>query len=126
MGILTKGVALALSSLWLIHLLALSPPKLPLALGKSAGKSCWEGLVVCVGLVPPLPWALLAPWGAAPQAGLRGKVTGSGPGNPSPGSCSPALASQEGSEPSYLMHEEHRDDLFIAGALRLHYVLIVG
>lgn len=79
-----------------------------------------------MGLVPPLPWALLVPWGAAPQAGLWGKVTGSGPGNSSPGSYSPALASQEGSEPSYLMNEEHRDDFFIAGALRLHFVLIVG
>lgn len=60
---------------------------------------------------------IASPWGAARQQEPWGKAAASGA---LPGNLLPAVASQEGSEPSYLMHEEPQDDLFIGGALRLH------
>lgn len=76
---------------------------------------CWKKLLGIVFVCGAGATSAMATADPAPQAALWGKVKASGAGNPSPGSCSPAMASQEGSEPSYLMHEEHWDDLFIVG-----------
>lgn len=124
MGVLTKWDVPGLSpcpprtpaQLCSIHLLALRPPKLPAApsLRKSAGES--SGCVFVQGRCH-LSVGIAIPRGAARQQEPWGKAAASGA---LPGNLLPAVASQEGSEPSYLMHEEPRDDLFIGGALRLH------
>lgn len=128
MGTLTKWDVLGLSPcpprtpahLCLIHLLALHPPKLPAApsLRKSAGETAGKvsGCVFVQGWCH-LSVGIASPWGAAREQEPWGKAAASGA---LPGNLLPAMASQEGSEPSYLMHEEPQDDLFIGGALRLH------
>lgn len=124
LGILTKEIALGLS---------LCPSHAsgyftswPFLLQSCHSGNLLEKLLGIVFVCGAGATSAMATADPAPQAALWGKVKAAGPGNPSPGSCSPAMASQEGSEPSYLIHEEHQDDIFIAGALRLCFILIVG
>lgn len=118
----------------LIHLLALFPPELPSVLSpdKSAGKSRWESAWgrlcgggwwhLCRGHCRPrgelLNWLIFGE--RLQHQDQRQAILAQRPALP------PAVASQEGSEPSYLMREEHWDDLFIGSVLRLYVLLIVG
>lgn len=133
-GIESVPTARPRTRLWLIHLLALFPPKLPsaLSLSKSAGKSCWESMRgrLCVRGRCRLCRERCRPCGEMLNGLIFGErlqhqdhrwvIPAQRP------ALLPAVASQESSEPSYLMHKEHRADLFIGDALRLLSFLIVG